>query len=144
MNIHNTVPLILRKSNSKEERTSLVKNPPHGKFGDCSGPACRLSPTVDQKNSLHGRRCVTELNISFTPTFRLRARLLFTSRNHFNGFYSFSHKGVPHMSTHSYTRLWIHLIWETLNRELMRKSTRYFEAVWLGVALREKPLKWLA
>ena len=23
------------------------------------------------------------------------------------------------MSTHSYTRLWTHLIWETLNRELM-------------------------
>jgi len=23
------------------------------------------------------------------------------------------------MSTHSYSRLWTHLIWETLNRELM-------------------------
>ena len=25
----------------------------------------------------------------------------------------------PHMSTHSYSRLWTHLIWETLNREPM-------------------------
>ncbi|HEX6731244.1 MAG TPA: hypothetical protein VF074_14565 [Pyrinomonadaceae bacterium] len=28
-------------------------------------------------------------------------------------------KGSPHKSTHSYTRLWTHLIWETLNREPM-------------------------
>src|SRR6476620_1002772 len=28
-------------------------------------------------------------------------------------------KGDPHMSTHSYSRLWIHLIWETLGREPM-------------------------
>jgi hypothetical protein len=28
-------------------------------------------------------------------------------------------KGDPHMSTHSYSRLWTHLIWETLNCEPM-------------------------
>ena len=40
--------------------------------------------------------------------------------NHFNGFWTDSHtKELLTMSTHSYSRLWIHLIWETLNREPM-------------------------
>ena len=34
--------------------------------------------------------------------------------------FSYPHtNGEPHMSTHSYSRLWTHLVWETLNREPM-------------------------
>jgi len=43
----------------------------------------------------------------------------YSAANHFNGFNYPHTNGEPHMSTHSYSRLWTHLVWETLNREPM-------------------------
>ena len=43
------------------------------------------------------------------------------------------------MSTHSYTRLWTHLIWETLNRErLLDKQSAARASAFLNKYSREK------
>ena len=55
------------------------------------------------------------------------------------------------MSTHSYSRLWTHLIWETLDREPMLDKRAAAQASsflteysleGFGMASRGKPLKW--
>ena len=47
------------------------------------------------------------------------------------------------MSTHSYSLLWTHLIWESSNADVRRGIRDVCEEIWFGVAVGEKPLKWL-
>jgi putative transposase len=95
--------VLIRKDFSLEEVVFLTRT-----FGQVAGS----KPVLARKVSIS-----LELRLSLTPAFKP-----VTSTEKWTPAVSTAYDSGP-MSAHSYSRCWVHLIWETLNREKLLNKT---------------------
>ena len=118
----------------------------------------RLTPTYEEERSLfsipsrlgatsvlntQSVRFREQRHLSFTPTFRLGPGSLY-SPEPFQWFFLMLTQKEFLTCLLILTRALIHSYMGNTQPRTYAEEYEMFEAVWLGVALREKPLKWLA